>query len=267
MSSNKLNLVLIGCGKMGSSLLSGWEDNPNLKISVVTQTPAKHKLNYPNFEFYTNIADVSLSEPTVIVIAVKPNIIETVLKDLKPIASKHIIVSVASFVTLDYYKKSLGLSTRLVRAMPNMAASHHKSATALIYNNLKDKEEILINSLFSYIGTIYHFHNEDDFNKFTAICGCGPAYFFYFIECLIKGTESLGFDKEKSLNLVYDMILGSAELLKSDKSPQDLRLSITSKGGITERALHELMEKSDSFENIVKKTISAAYEKSCEFSK
>jgi len=94
----------------------------------------------------------------------------------------------------------------------------------------------------------------------TAVSGSGPAYFFLFVEALVEAAVDIGLQRDVAQEVVLQTMLGSGHLIqKSGKEPSELRRMVTSPGGTTAEALLEL-EKGE-FANLVKKAVSAAYNK------
>lgn len=261
------NILLIGCGHMGSALLHSWYDNKLYKISVID--PQQHKFlkkKYSKkisvFQYLNQIKDIK--KFNVIIFAIKPQIAKSVVTQCKDIIHKDVLIlSIVAGKKINFFKQNLNKSYQTIRAMPNMPAFVGKGMTCLISNKLVTKKNKLIASaLFKSVGDIVWLNNEIDIDKVTAISGSGPAYFFLFIEYLTYAANNLGLSKEVSKKLVYQTAFGSIDLLlKSKKSAKELKNNIAVKGGTTEAAI-KIFEKNNHFRKITKNAIQAAYKKS-----
>ena len=100
---------------------------------------------------------------------------------------------------------------------------------------------------------------------FTATSGSGPAYFFAFVESMVKGAVDLGLSEEVATQLTVQTLIGAAELLQSSgKSATTLRENVTSPNGTTFAALQSFA--ASDLEQIVAKAMKAARDRSIELS-
>jgi pyrroline-5-carboxylate reductase len=105
--------------------------------------------------------------------------------------------------------------------------------------------------------------SEDDLDAVTAVSGSGPAYVFLMIEALVAGGIEQGLTPEIAEALAAHTMAGAAELLlQSDDSPSQLRENVTSPNGTTFAALESF--RGDHFEDVVKRAVNAAAERSRE---
>ena len=96
------------------------------------------------------------------------------------------------------------------------------------------------------------FYKEKDFDLYTALIGSGPAYVFYIIEAMLNASRELDLEEDKKKELIIEMIKGSSSLAKmSDDGLETLRSKVTSKGGVTERAI-EILEENEMKEVLLK---------------
>ncbi|MDC0074177.1 pyrroline-5-carboxylate reductase [Alphaproteobacteria bacterium] len=268
----KKNLLLIGCGKMGSALLEGWvSDNNNLNIIVVDPVviPQKDNLN-KGIKYINNIESIQKSFiPHIIVLAVKPQAAKKVLEKFKNQSySDALVLSIIAGLKLDSILNFFGKPQPIIRAMPNTPASVKMGITALCANDFcKEKESQLAKQLLQVVGEVFFVEEEKMIDMVTAISGSGPAYFFYFVECLAEAGISIGLSNDLSWKLAVETFLGSAELCNvSLESPKELRKNVTSPGGTTEAALSTFM-KNESLKKIIINAVNKAKLRSVELSK
>ncbi len=259
---------------MGSALLAGilakslYQEN---NIHIV-EPNLKNRKNFKlsGVNLYSNISDVNINNTKfgVILLAVKPQVVKDVLKELNTILTPNVLlISVVAGKNIKFYKDITGLNN-IVRAMPNTPASIGKGITALYAQpNLLKKNIVLSSKLFKAVGEFVWLNKENDMDIVTAISGSGPAYVFKFIEIMIKAANDEGLDLKTSEILVKNTLLGASILaLDSNLNPKELRKNVTSPGGTTEAAIKEL-EKRDALSIIIKSAIKAAVKKSISLSK
>ncbi len=199
-----------------------------------------------------------------IVLAVKPQVMSTVLDELKPLLSAQVIITIAAGLPLSFYSDRLGTADiPVIRVMPNTPALVLQAASALCRNkNVSDKDLAFADKLFSAIGTTT-IVEERLMDAVTGLSGSGPAYVFSFIEALIDGGIKVGLSKDVAEALAVQTVLGSVKLLlESKKHPAVLRAQVTSPGGTTISALH-VLEKSG-FNGIVMDAVEASCKRSHE---
>jgi pyrroline-5-carboxylate reductase len=180
----------------------------------------------------------------VVVLAVKPQVMRSVLEPLQSIAQKQrpLLVSVAAGIREASLNSWLGGNLPIVRCMPNTPALVQAGATGLYANPQVNKEQrSLAESILRTVGITLWFDDEAKLDTVTAVSGSGPAYFFLVMEAMQAAAESLGLKPDDAKLLVVQTALGAARLaLESEQQPAELRKQVTSKGGTTEAALNQL---------------------------
>ena len=98
--------------------------------------------------------------------------------------------------------------------------------------------------MLNLIGNTYKLKNERFFDLITAIVGSGPAYFYYLLESMEKAAIAYGLNKSFSKQILKGTYIGTAKIINNfEKNFEDLRKSVTSKGGTTEAAIKCLKKK------------------------
>ena len=273
---NELKILLIGCGKMGGSLLEGIVKSNNFDGIVDVIEPAiqdflKEDFKKSKVNFYSDISekkDTKLYD--LVIVATKPNIYKEIFNSLKNnsiINDQTLIVSILAGIRINKIEKILGPSS-IIRAMPNIASSVLEGMTALIGNKKITQKDILnVDLIFELIGEKIWLENESQMDSFTAISGSGPAYFFFFTECLKNIAIEEGFTEDVSSKISQQIIIGSGKLVKdSDISPKELRENVTSPNGTTEAGLKILIDTETGLLNKLRQTITEAKKRSIEIS-
>ena len=273
---NELKILLIGCGKMGSSLLEGIVKSDNFDglvdvIEPAIQDSSKEDFKKSKVNFYSDIRE---NKDTInydlIIIATKPNIYEEIFNGLKNnliINDKTLIVSILAGIKISKIEEIVG-SIPIIRAMPNIAASVLEGMTALIGNKKITQKDILnVDLIFELIGEKIWLKNEAQMDSFTAISGSGPAYFFFFTECLKNIAIEEGFTEDVSNKISQQIIIGSGKLVKDTGiDPRELRENVTSPNGTTEAGLKVLADNKTGLLDKLRQAIIEAKNRSIEIS-
>ena len=273
---NELKILLIGCGKMGSSLLEGIVKSDNFDgmvdvIEPVIQDSFKEDFKESKVNFYSDIREnKDAINYDLIIIATKPNIYEEIFNGLKNnliINDETLIVSILAGIRISKIEEIVG-SIPIIRAMPNIAASVLEGMTALIGNKKITHEDILnADLIFELIGEKMWLKNEAQMDSFTAISGSGPAYFFFFTECLKNIAIEEGFTEDVSNKISQQIIIGSGKLVKdSGIDPKELRENVTSPNGTTEAGLKVLADDKTGLLDKLRQAIKEAKNRSIEIS-
>ncbi|MDD5617575.1 MAG: pyrroline-5-carboxylate reductase [Candidatus Omnitrophica bacterium] len=274
---------IIGFGNMGSSLAQRIKAK-DTKVFVFDKEKTKiAKLD--GIDFARDNIDLVKKSDTVI-LAVKPQDIESVLSEIKRKIKGKLIISIAAGIETGYienYFQELG-PMRVIRAMPNMPAKIGSGITCLSKGKFaNDKDLDFAKYLFSNVGETLVM-GEDRMDAATAISGSGPGYLYDLLEfqqvdlnneyelekfkegfmLLLAGAAvNIGFSPTYAMAMAKATTNGSiALLIESKQSPSELKRQVTSKGGTTEAAL-EVLHRGESLENAVK----AALERAKELSK
>ena len=273
---NELKILLIGCGKMGSSLLEGIVKSDNFDGLVDVIEPVMHDSLKEDFKkskvsFYSDFKEnKNIINYDLIIIATKPNIYEEIFNGLKNNLTnndKTLIVSILAGIRISKIEEIVG-SIPIIRAMPNIAASVLEGMTALIGNKKITHEDILnADLIFELIGEKMWLKNEAQMDSFTAISGSGPAYFFFFTECLKNIAIEEGFTEDEANKISQQIIIGSGKLVKdSGIDPKELRENVTSPNGTTEAGLKVLADNKTGLLDKLKQAIMEAKNRSIEIS-
>jgi pyrroline-5-carboxylate reductase len=261
----KKTIGIIGGGNMGEALIRGLHKTH----SVVVVDPSHSRVvllkrRYKNIKITEAGALVPDKSAGVIILAVKPQDMETVLKRFSKPNNK-LFISIAAGLTTKFFEKHLG-KIRIVRAMPNLPALINEGVTGICAGQYATTADLntakkILNSIGKTIVV-----KESMIDAVTAVSGSGPAYVFLFVEQWINAAESLGFDKTQARELVYKTLLGSAHLLnKNECNASELRVKVTSKGGTTQAAMDVFFEKN--FDKLMKDALGAAKKRAKELAK
>jgi len=251
-----LKLGIIGGGNMGMAIIS--RTFKQYSIMVCEKDPARTALLKKNFRAVAVDLPKLAASSDVIILAVKPQDMESLLAELKnSLKPKTLIISIAAGLTTLFFEKHLGKKAPVIRAMPNMPAQIGEGVTALCKSSqatAKDLQTAV--KVFNGIGETV-IVEEKMMDSITAVSGSGPAYVFLFIECFLKAAEKSGLKPAIAKKLVESTLLGSTNLyLQSRELAGDLRVKVTSKGGTTQAALDIFLD--NNFEKMFIDAVHAA---------
>ena len=270
---NSQKLLIIGLGKMGSSLLRGLLSDGSLRFKISVLEPFLNEANIKvikdnKISRYSSSKEIKIFNFDIIILAVKPQIIRDVCEEILSVSQERKAYSIISILAGTKIKtlESFFPDSPIVRGMPNLAASASSSITAIFGNKFTDKKfEKLTENIFSKIGEYFWIKNENDMDIITAISGSGPAYYFYLTECLDLIANEMGLNQIDSIKLSKMVAKGSSDIMMLSKdAPNKLRDSVSSKGGTTEAAFEILEGDEKPFYNILLKAVKNAVKRSRE---
>lgn len=266
-------LILIGAGKMGSALLAGWLDrglDPKT-IFVQDPDPSDELTSLAQRKHFSVGADAAAlpAAPAVMVLAIKPQIMDEVLPFLKPlVGGSTVVLSIVAGRTLAGMERHLGAGAAIVRSMPNMPASIGRGITVACANaSVTPAQKTKCDELLQAAGCVAWTNEEAALDPVTAVSGSGPAYVFLLAECLEEAGVQAGLDPELASRLARETVSGAGELLRQSEMPAaELRKNVTSPGGTTAAALEVLMGGADGLKQLLIRAVNAAATRSRELS-
>lgn len=255
---NDRGLVLLGCGKMGSAMLQGWLAQGLGRNSVTVLEP------HPSD--WLEAQGIRLNRPlpktpAVVLIAVKPQMMAEALPALKPLGQgQTLFLSIAAGTTIARYETTFGVTTPIIRAMPNTPAAVARGITAIIGNaQAKEAHLALAETLLTAVGEVVRLESEDQIDAVTGLSGSGPAYVFHMIEAMAAAGEAQGLAPDLAMRLARATVCGAGELAyRSGETAAQLRINVTSPGGTTAAGLGILMDGDTGLPPLMRRTVAAA---------
>ena len=227
---------------MGYALAVGLAARLDFEITVVEPDP-KQRERFGNERIQTKACvDSDLKDAEVVVFAIKPQIIQSVVEQAAPLLGNPLIISIPAGTPLQSLVSWLPTGTSVVRCMPNTPALIGVGITGLLANeHVQEREKSLAEEILGAVDQTTWFNSDAELDVVTAISGRGPAYFFYVIDALIDAGVANGLERNVATQLVVQTANGAAKMSAiSDESPSQLRANVTSPGGTTERAIEVL---------------------------
>ena len=237
-------LLLVGCGRMGSAMLSGWREQGLAPSFAVDPSPGAASFAGPDMTVVADLAAVpGTFRPAAVVLAVKPQNAADVLPAYGRFAGSSVFLSIMAGRTIAGIAALLGAGAAIVRAMPNTPAAVRQGVTVACPSAaVAAAQRALCDRLLQAIGAVAWVEQEGLLDPVTAVSGSGPAYVFLLAELMEKAAIEQGIPPDLARLLARQTVSGSGALLAA--SPEDaaaLRVAVTSPGGTTAAALSVLM--------------------------
>ena len=261
-------VLIIGCGKIGSSLIDGWLNKKKefsqkfSRINVLEKSLKRKNLlkkKYKKKIYFVEIENTKKKFKYVF-LSLKPKDLNSNLNLYKNLLdNKTIIYSVLAGKKILDINNIFPSNKNIIRLMLNTPISFNFGT--IVYYSFKrriNKNELF---LLNLVGNIYELKNEKFFDLITVIVGSGPAYFYYLLESMEKTAIAHGLNRSFAKKILINTYDGTGKLILNnyDKSYEDLRKNVTSKGGTTEAAIKCLEE--NNFKKLIYNSIKNSIKK------
>ena len=238
---NPLRIGLIGHGKMGAALLTQWR-NVGVHDFWVIDPAGTGNSSDGQTHFLASPPPVADCRFDLIIVAIKPQLIETVLPAYTGrLAKGGFVASIAAGFSIARLRSIVG-AVPVIRIMPNLPAAIGAGVSGLCADaSATPSQREAIATLMESAGLTIWVDDEDQLDRLTAVAGSGPGYVFEIARCYIDAAQSLGFSPEQARTLVLGTLAGSIAMAQADTATlAQLRTSVTSKNGTTEAGLAAL---------------------------
>jgi pyrroline-5-carboxylate reductase len=224
---------VIGCGNMGSALVTGlWKSGNHTVIACDLDPEALAAVADYSTETTEDISRAG--EADVVFVAVKPDIVEAVLDELD-LSPDQTLVTIAAGVSTDFVEARTDAD--VVRIMPNLAAETRDMAAAATGDLSPAVRELLDD-----VGEFAEIQ-EAQMDIATAVNGSGPAFVFYLIDAMTQAGVAGGLDREEAETLSAQTFKGAAEtILQDDRSADELIDAVCSPNGTTIEGMEVLWD-------------------------
>ncbi|GGF04729.1 pyrroline-5-carboxylate reductase [Mycetocola zhadangensis] len=242
-------IAILGTGSMGSAILTGLLQpgvtvTDSIRVTNRTAAKARELAKLPGvtslaLEEQPDANRIAVAGARVVLVAVKPALVPDLLREIgDALEPGTIVISVAAGVTVATFEALLPESVAVLRSMPNTPSVVGRGVTGLSAGTRSTEDDLAIGrAIFETVGTVVEVP-EGQIDALSTISGSGPAYVFLLIEEFTKTAIAKGFTPEQAAVLVNGTFRGATELLaQSDKTPEELRIQVTSPKGTTERAV------------------------------
>ena len=266
-------LAFIGCGVMAEAIIAGLLRRKLVEpAQIVGSHPRQARreemhVKYGVEMFESNREAVTETHPetpddsSVVVLAVKPQRLQSVLEELKgALVKEQLVVSIVTGAKIEMIAEQL-LHASVVRTMPNTPAQIGEGLTAWTASSeVNEKQESQVCAMLDALGKTVRVENERQIDMATALSATGPTYIYLMMEALIDAGVHMGFSRRVAEQLVHQTMRGAVLFaIESHKHPAELRNMVTSPGGTSAEAIYQ-MEKG-SLRTVLSKAVWAAYQR------
>lgn len=258
---------IIGCGNLGSSLIHGFLETKELRAGEIlgSDVDKKRLKQMRKLGIQTTKDNQELVESCdVIFIAVKPDAVESVLKETEKISGDKLFLSVAAGVSTEFIEART--RARVIRVMPNICGAVGEMASCFSLGNRVSRDDSeLVEKLLNSVGTTFKVE-EKLMDAITGLSGSGPAYLSLVIEALAQAGVEEGLSRELATKLAAQTAKGAGELvLRAGKTPAELIEMVRSPKGTTAEGLKVLEERKVA--EAMREAVKAAAKRSKELSR
>lgn len=227
---------IIGIGSMGEVLL---RHILKQKIAdpedVYISDPKKSKLDELKEELSINTSNnkETAERSDVLILAVRPQVLEDVLSEIKSSVTEQLVISVAAGVETGFIKRFLS-NASVVRVMPNLLYTVGRGSAVYCSGGVDSEgDEEVVKEIFGTSGLCFKL-NEDKMDSATAVIGSGPAFVKYLADSFVSGAEK-DFSKEDAEKIIIQILKGTADSFNDSSD-------VATKGGATIEGLKVLEE-------------------------
>lgn len=202
----------------------------------------------------------------VIIVAIKPQMIDDILPDYAPVLSDNgYVISMAAGASIERISKVMG-DAPVIRIMPNLPAFVGKATNGLVAGpGVTDEQRKHAHAMMERTGTVVEVDDEDQLDRVTAVAGSGPGYVFELARAYVAAAEGIGFSHEQARALVLGTLEGTIAMAidQDGQTLEELRNSVTSKGGTTAAGL-DALNGDGAVSRKFEQTLEAAYKRAVE---
>lgn len=261
MKTNKIGII--GCGNLGLSILNGLLSQGTPPSDIVVTRRTIKLLSHLSDTGITLTDDnvLAIKQSEIIIVALKPYNVLEVLSGLREHfdPDKHLLVSLATAVSLTQLQQAVGDQVPVYRAMPNTGADVNMSMTCICSNVENVTAMASVQSCFKAIGETIVV-DEGLMDSATVLGACGIAFVLRFIRGMIQGGIQIGFDAKTATNIVTHTVKGAAQLLIERNNHPEFEIDkVTTPKGCTIAGLNEMEH--NGFSSALIKGIVASYQK------
>lgn len=237
-----MKVAIIGAGAMGGAIAEGALKG-HVADEIIISNPSAGKLRRFTDAGLKTTTDnrEAVAEADIVVLAVKPWLVEVVLREIRDLLTDgKILVSVAAGISGQQLAEWAGNGCKIVIAIPNIAIAQCQSMTFIAPMNVLDEDVTVVSDFFGEMGKIC-ICSESQLQAGMALASCGIAYAFRYIRAASEGGVELGFKARQSQEIVMQTLRGAVVLLEAEGlHPEEAIDKVTTPGGLTIKGLNEM---------------------------
>ena len=263
-----MKVAMIGAGRMGGTILRMLKGAGSWSLAACEpDSKGREALSQEMGKGVKLVEKVEeLGEAEVILLAVKPAMLEKVAECLRGRRDSYLLISILAGVTTEKLAKEAGGKARVIRAMPNQALRVGEGVTAICAGSGAKKEDLEVARKIFAVGGYVLEIGEEQMDVVTALSGSGPALMAKWVEELEKAATRAGLDAKVAGELAARTMLGTGALLvREGITPGELCSAVASPGGTTEAGLKVMQ--AGGMEALAEKAMSAAVQRAKELAR
>ena len=243
-----MKIAIIGAGAMGGAMADGFIKSGAVKpADISVANPTAQKLEH----FALQGASVTTDNKTaaesadIVIIAVKPWLVEQVVNELKPVLNytRQTIITVAAGISgsqfTTWLKKDDAVPQTFI-VIPNTAIAVLASMTFIVPVNATADPTAIVKALFDNVGQTM-VTDERHLSAGMTLASCGIAYAMRYVRAAAEGGVELGFKADMAKDIVLQTMKGAVELLQANGNHPEAEIDkVCTPGGLTIRGLNEM---------------------------
>ncbi len=234
---------IIGIGNMGQAIMKGLLDSKKVEAENLFVTNRsdgkveKVKKLYNVQSFRTN--EELIDHCQIIIIAVKPQDMQEALEPChSAFGDHHVVISLAAGMDFTSLRRLIPHG-HLTRVMMNTPVLIRQGVIGYCPQN--DLYELMMNDLFSPLGTVIKLEDGDPFEAFTVASASGTGFIFELMNYWQDWIEEHNVSPEVARQIIVQTFLGTAALAQvSTESLEELQNKVTSRKGMTAAGLESM---------------------------
>lgn len=244
-----MKISVIGAGAMGGALVSGLIKGETFKTSDITVADC-YQASLDKFAdsgvSLTTDNKVATDGADIVVVVVKPWLVESVMKGIKPVLDykKQIVISIAAGIKAtqidEWLDKGDGMTPTVFTVIPNIAIAVMNSMTFIAPSHANDDQIAIVKRMFDEMGDSL-IVEERLMAAGTTLASCGIAYAMRYVRASVEGGVELGFKAKDAEKIVLQTVKGAVELLQANGNHPEAEIDkVTTPGGVTIKGLNEM---------------------------
>ena len=240
-----MKVTIIGGGNMGGAIARGMAKGTLIKTEDITVSDPFQgtldalKAEYPAMNV-TNNNEEAIVGADIVLLAVKPWLVERILTPLKLDASKQMFISIAAGVTFEKLSQWVAPGIAMFRVMPNTAISQMESMSVVCSQNASKEQEQQILDIFNEMG-LAKLMPEQNMPAVTALASCGIAYVLEYIRAAMQAGVELGLYPKDAQKMVAQAVKGAASLILNNETHPSVEIDkVCTPGGVTIKGINAL---------------------------
>ncbi len=238
-----MKIAIIGTGNLGCSIAKGLIANDAITTLYLTRRKTASLQQFEGIPNVTITANniLAVQESDIIIFAVQPAHLESILEEIKPYLSEnHVLISTITGFAIDKIAAIVGSEQYIIRAMPNTAIAVGKSMTCMCSNEQGEKRIKIAEAIFNRLGNSMSIP-EGQMQAATVLCASGVAFWMRLIRATTQAAIQLGFDAKEAQELAMYTCQGAASLLiTTGNHPEEEIDKVTTPKGCTIEGLNEM---------------------------